>query len=913
MPKNVLIPQDYAGLAPPVPEQSINFDQARSTVLRGYSPGVANSDAWTVSVWFKRTGRITDPIWLWGAEIDTNNRTSLQINNLGNIVFDARIGGVVQAAFLTSQQYYADGGWVHVVVQFDRTVGTLNLYVNGELWTIFGSGPTIANVAGYAFLDPAADHAFGARPGNTDNFAGLMADAHCVAGSVEPIGSFGLYNTVDEWMWKSFAGPWGAQGFHLTFGRTVDLGEDFSGNGNHFTDHVNGLSSDQYDDWPERNYCVLLALDHASLLGIFIEDGGIVMSNGNARLSIRPGPNTGVYYWEFNGAPQTWDTGVSGRVDPLIINAGTYNFGQRPFAVGPGGGQQAIISNNLPDSQVLEASQVFNAIGYAADVSDPKPIQVGTIGFITPRRNFSFPCDMVWAKRMSNATLRDWYMATRLRTGSAGPVAMLQLNTNVDELSADANGEIHELFDVAAGFNTRSGVTDFTNFNETAVTDEFTAAGWLINRYAQTQRVQDDDDDAEEFLINGDTDAGSSDLELGSEDGGAGPDEQSVGMRFLDMQIEQGATIDFAWLQFEVDTVRNDQPNDLEIWMQDADDTATFVSGSANFNITSRPKTSASVLWSPPQWTAVQDRGGPQRSTDIAAPVKEVVDRGLWVPGNSMVAIIEPESGGTVGRHEAEAHDATTPAEANEPHFSVAWSRPGGIDNGMSVFRYWGVSKANTVPHNLATGGAGPDFMAIKRLGGAGGVEDWRCYHSQIQTALPAPDEGYLVLNSDAAAVVDPQFLLNTAPNFATVVLGNSDAVNNYEAEYLGFAMREVEGFSKVFRYVGTGGSQGDFIYCGFRPRVVIIKRADGVGPWSYHSKVGRFDPSIPQVNGFWNGITSNGYLNTDGIFGNDDGILINYQGFRVFDSTLAINTLNGEYIGLAFAELQTKSCKGAI
>ena len=139
-------------------------------------------------------------------------------------------------------------------------------------------------------------------------------------------------------------------------------------------------------------------------------------------------------------------------------------------------------------------------------------------------------------------------------------------------------------------------------------------------------------DDAEQDP-NGAVDLNSSDLELVNDSGG----NQTVGMRFIDLNIPQGANITAADIQFTVDETASQNPCTLNIYGQNSDDAATFTNSADN--LTNRPLTTATVTWSPPEWTAVGDRGTDQQTVDISTVVQEIVDRPNY-DSTSAIAII---------------------------------------------------------------------------------------------------------------------------------------------------------------------------------------------------------------------------------------------------------------------------------
>ena len=125
----------------------------------------------------------------------------------------------------------------------------------------------------------------------------------------------------------------------------------------------------------------------------------------------------------------------------------------------------------------------------------------------------------------------------------------------------------------------------------------------------------------------------SADLELVDD----GSRKQKVGLRFNGITIPQGATITNAYLQFQADETDSGAIS-LTINGEDVDNAATFTSTPGN--ISSRTLTTASVAWSPPNWTAVGEAGLNQRTSNIASVIQEIVNRPGWSSGNSMALII---------------------------------------------------------------------------------------------------------------------------------------------------------------------------------------------------------------------------------------------------------------------------------
>lgn len=162
-------------------------------------------------------------------------------------------------------------------------------------------------------------------------------------------------------------------------------------------------------------------------------------------------------------------------------------------------------------------------------------------------------------------------------------------------------------------------------------------------------------DDAEENS-SGRVDLDSSDLELVTES-----TVQKVGIRFTSVSIPAGARVTDAYIQFTSDETSSDSTS-LTIAAQALDNAPAFTT--ATGNVSSRPKTAATVAWSPASWTTTSTAGVDQRTPNLSAAVQEVVDRQGWVSGNALAFTITGQ-----GKRVAAAFDGSR----TEPRFHVVY------------------------------------------------------------------------------------------------------------------------------------------------------------------------------------------------------------------------------------------------
>ena len=176
-------------------------------------------------------------------------------------------------------------------------------------------------------------------------------------------------------------------------------------------------------------------------------------------------------------------------------------------------------------------------------------------------------------------------------------------------------------------------------------------------------RINNNNNDAEERLSNGNINRGSSDLEMAYDGGTA----QLVGLRFRNVNVPQGATITSAYIEFEVDETDSGTTN-LEIYAHATDNAGGL--GNNNSNLSNRTPTAAVVPWSPAPWTNVGDK---EQTADISSVIQEIVNRGGWSAGNSLMILIRPGAGcnSSACQRTAEAHDGES---ANAPLLVIDYS-----------------------------------------------------------------------------------------------------------------------------------------------------------------------------------------------------------------------------------------------
>ena len=146
---------------------------------------------------------------------------------------------------------------------------------------------------------------------------------------------------------------------------------------------------------------------------------------------------------------------------------------------------------------------------------------------------------------------------------------------------------------------------------------------------------------------------------------------------------------------------------------------------------------------------------------------------------------------------------------------------------GFSISTYTGTGANATIGHGLNNA---PRWVVIKKFSGS--VDSWHVYHA-AQASDPQTD--YLVLDTNAALVDSATVWNDTAPTSSVVSLGTDTGVNGDGVTYSAYCWEEIEGFSKFGVFTGNSAADGPFVFCGFRPALVIIKRTDAARVWRVH------------------------------------------------------------------------------
>lgn len=199
---------------------------------------------------------------------------------------------------------------------------------------------------------------------------------------------------------------------------------------------------------------------------------------------------------------------------------------------------------------------------------------------------------------------------------------------------------------------------------------------------------------------------------------------------------------------------------------------------------------------------------------------------------------------------------------------------------GFSVVTWTYNSSGGTVGHGL---GVAPQWIIQKDR--TNGTYSWDVYHISLGATKR------LSLNNTNAS--QSQIVWNNTTPTSSVFSSGASWYTNADS-MVSYCWTPIAGYSAFGSYTGNGSDNGPFVYTGFLPKYVLIKRTDAADQWMLHD-TGR-NPS--------NTMTSSLYLNLANA--EDQSWLVDSlsNGFKVRSGgSTAMNVNGGTYIYICYAE----------
>jgi hypothetical protein len=203
---------------------------------------------------------------------------------------------------------------------------------------------------------------------------------------------------------------------------------------------------------------------------------------------------------------------------------------------------------------------------------------------------------------------------------------------------------------------------------------------------------------------------------------------------------------------------------------------------------------------------------------------------------------------------------------------------------GFSIVRYAGTGSALTIGHGLAQE---PELTIIKDRDAS---VNWIVYTKIIDGSLD-----YFFLNTTASKGDSGL----TGPNSSIWNFNSASSYSNTSSRnYIMYNWHSVEGYSKFSTYIGNGNTDGPFVFTGFRPKLVYLKKSSGATSWNvFYSPPKTFNSS------------ANAYLTWNTTDQEANGVPVDFlsNGFKIRSSGTGVNESGGDFVYGAWGDVPFK------
>jgi len=910
-------------------ERSLRFAEVDPNYLTRTPSNDGNKKKWTFSAWIKRgaLSNIAGEQRIFGGNA---NASHIFISTDDKFRWDlANEGSSTALATLRTEAAFRDpSAWYHLVCALDTDNSTadnrMRMYVNGTEITSFAARTNPSS--GYATnaINNNTLHTLGYRTSGQGSagmeFDGYMAEINFIDGQQYDPSYFGETKaTTGQWNPKKYTGTYGTNGFYLKFsdnsGTTATtLGKDSSGNGNNWTPNnftvSAGYQNDSLEDTPTLNYPVMNNLDIGTTNDQqmkFINANLQIKANSGVWASVRGtfAVSSGKWYWEVDcllnaslrpfigiieskvrlASNQTEtsnelgpsSTGIAYQTGFQLIRGGTNTSGTNVGGTVPSTSNGDIVGVALD----MDNKKVFfskNGTFFASQ--DPANSTGEIVSFSTTMQNATIaPAIQVYDnssetainfgqrafsytpptgyKKLNSANLSDpsillgnKYFDIKLWTGNGSSQNITGFNFAPDWawVKCRSNAKFHILVDKVRG--------NSNNVSSNSTTAEYTEAH--ITSF-----------NSDGFTV-ADIDSGTAN--------------------------ENGFTyVGWAWDAGETDgktytvTVVSDSGNKYRF---DGYGTSAVTldlaeGGTYIFNYPSAH---------PFRFSTTSDGthgGGSEYTTGVTVLSSTSVQ--------IVVAASAPQLYYFCTIHSGMGGAINTNSTSGSSNFdgTIQSRVKANTTAGFSIVSYTGTGADATIGHGL---GVTPSVILLKNRDRTG---DWIVKHQSATS-------GYILyLNltgaADGATGTNNGIIadLSSSSTFSITRTSNSGNYNNVGLngeKVIAYCFNEVPGYSKFGKYTGNGSTHGTFVFTGFRPAWLLIKRIDSASEWSL------FDTTRKTFNRGDLRLEPNSSSAEDSHSVNYHDILSN--GFKMRNSDAARNGSGATYIYLAFAESPFKNSR---
>ena len=825
-------------------ERSLRFNSGDSPNLARTFGSSTNVRLRTISVWVKRS-KINDSygqgFFQYGvsgagdAMMFLGAGTGIGINDQFRIGNRNATSGSGDWELRTNRLFRDVSAWYHIVVQYDTTQSTasdrVKLYVNGVQETSFAAATYPSqdydSTAFLAGTGGAHNIGYSIATGSANYFGGYLAEFNFIDGYAYDASYFGETNVLTgQWNPKKYTGSYGNQGFYLNFsdnsGTTATtLGKDSSGNGNNYTPNNFSVSAgegnDSVEDTPTNNWCTLNPLDpdaktlsegNLKCVGStgFMAGSNFIVTSGKWYMEVKYVSGTSNHQWSigFSSPDRSYLRLVRGGDGELTPNTGTVavtfadpdvimvalDVDNGKWYIGKNGSYMlsgdpvngtGFVHSGLSSSEGFMLCMINNT----GDGSQTIAANFGQQGFTyTPPTDFK----ALNSANLPDPTIKlpDNHFNTLLYTGDGSSTRTLtgvgfkpDWTWKKERNQAYSIG--HMLYDSVRGLGVDKHLDSSTTLAEGSGNDaEFGYfTGFTSDGFSVSAGSSGDDyvNDGSNNYVTWNWNAGDTD-----------------GKTYTVTVVDSGGN-KYRFDGFAANAVTLDLAE----------------GGTYIFNYPSAHPLKFST-------TADGTHGGGSEYTT-----------GVTHNSSTQVTIVVAASAPTLyyycSSHSGMGGAINTNSTLGSSNFdgTIQSTVKVNATAGFSIVSYTGTGSNATIGHGL---GVAPSAIILKARDRS---DNWWVYHK----GLSDPATKAINLNLTNAEFTPNTSAFNPSAFTSSVFGVLTDGSSNASGEkYIAYCFNEVSSYSKFGSYTGNANTDGTFVFTGFRPAWVLLKKRSGTDNW---------------------------------------------------------------------------------
>ena len=893
-------------------DNSLRFNDDDSAYLSRTPSTAGNRKTWTFSTWVKQCSISADTRALFGA----TGGDLMGFNSAHKFFF---MINTEASGNLKSEQVFRDSAaWYHIIVAVDTTQGTasnrVKIYINGSQLTDFQSGHETYPSQNYqTAINNTSLQQLNRHPNTSAHFNDMyLAEVNFVDGQALTPSDFGETDEdYGHWKPKKYTGTYGTNGFYLPFDDAGFLGKDSATtlgselitNGTFDTDTSSWIShnggtlgfssgrlsvgtADSHSAYQEisvtsgSTYTVRAIIDVGSTAGCRV---GVEYTLGTRAGNETPSNQTGDYRFTFVAS----STGTM-YVRAFIQSAGTAYFDNISVQEITNQGNNWTPNNLAATDQMLD-SPTNNFCTWNAIDADVSALAEGNLKVTTNASSISDTCGTLGVSSgkhyfevlIGTGTATNYMVGVMKDTYSSegGTVSYQYAGGSVLWYNANGNKYVNNSASSYSGTYTTGDVVGvaFDMDNDTVTFYKNNVSQGVIN-------VTLDSHWRPIF-----SSAGGAGNKIGLAN--FGQDSSFAGNKTSQGNADDNGYGDFYYTPptgyLALCTQNLPEPT---VVPSEHFNTVLYTGGSASGNNITGVGFQPDLVWiknrNNTSWHHLFDsiRGAYQRLFSNVTNAEDPYAFSLSTFDSDGFTINGAAEVDQTGRTYAAWNWKANGAGVSNTDGSITSTVSANVDAGFSIVSAnVGTSGNVTVGHGLSKA---PEMLIVKNRAAG----NWNAWHTVFGN-----EDGYMHPNSTSAKLTYTDYWGAAVPS--STVFGLKAGIG-WSNEVIGYAFHSVEGYSKVGSYTGNGsttdGSQ-PFVYTGFRPAWLMLKRATGGTEHWY---------IVDNKRNTYNAVDTN--LKPNSSNAEDTGFnLVDFtsNGFKIRTTDTTINYSGSDFIYIAFAD----------